>query len=109
MFVFLQYQVVILTYKGKFPPYANYERKEYKELVKVESKYQVLVSCFENNGKRVFMVVNTSPVIATRVRLVFDKVYDYEKIIGANSETGNSEFVEEISLPAGENFVVVLK
>ena len=75
----------------------------------MESKYQVLVSCFENNGKRVFMVVNTSPVIATRVRLVFDKVYDYEKIIGANSETGNSEFVEEISLPAGENFVVVLK
>lgn len=96
-------------YKGKFPPYANLEVREYKELIGVESKYQVLVSCFENNGKRVFMVVNTSPISATRVKLVFNGEYAYQKIVHGQSVAGQGSVVEEISLPAGENFVVALK
>ena len=97
------------VYKGLLPPYGENKVEKYKELVGVESKYQVLVSCFENNGKRVFMVVNTSPVVATNVTLRFDKEYEYEKIICGNSIDEKGKIVKEISLPAGENMVVAIK
>ena len=96
-------------YKGLLPPYGENQVEKYKELVGVGSKYQVLVSCFENNGKRVYMVVNTSPIVATDVKLVFDKEYEFEKIIAGKTEIVCGKEVKETCLPAGENLVLVLK
>lgn len=95
-------------YKGKFPPYGSYETKEYKELKCVESDYQVLVSCFNLDGKSVFMAVNTSPLIASTATLKFDKEYTFTLIQnGIRTELTSNE-IKIRNLPAGENILIKL-
>ena len=96
-------------YKGKLPVFSDYELKEYEELKEVISETQVIVSCFVRNGKSVFMVVNTSTVIATRVKLVFDGETEYIRVQNGRAAKGRGASVEEISLPAGENFVIAIE
>lgn len=95
-------------YKGKLPVLADYELKNYKELKKVSCDSQVLVSCFDNGGKSVFLVVNTSPIKATGVKLEFDLKRSFVKIRNGIAENFESDTTEEIALLAGENFAIVI-
>ena len=94
-------------YKGKFPIYGNYETRQYNELVSVESDYQVLVSCFELNGKSLFMVVNTSPLITSSAKLNFDKERELVIIQGGCTFKINTKSFKIRNLPAGENLLII--
>ena len=93
-------------YKGKLPEYAGYEISSYKELSCVKANYQCLVSCFELRGNSVFLVVNTSPVIAADIVLNFDKSYEFKLIQAGGESRCQGDTVTIKSLPAGENVLV---
>ncbi len=94
-------------YKGKFPPYGDYEVKEYKELKSVQADYQVLVSCFDLGEKSLFLVVNTSPLIAASALLKFDKEYKFTIIQNGNKTEIIDSELKIRNLPAGENLLIL--
>ena len=86
----------------------NIETNSYKELVKVDATSQVIVSCFEGECGREFLIVNNSIVTATTFTLTFDKEYDIEYIRNKrkNFRRGNQVTIQ--ALPAGENVLLHL-
>lgn len=98
------------VYDGRIPEYGDISVKEYKELKGVFSTTQVMVSCFELNGKSEFMVVNTSPYAATDFTLKFDNEYEMEYIKGTYVDNVKSDVLTVDILPAGEFvFIRILK
>ena len=93
-------------FRGKFPEYANMEINEYKELKKVEASSQAMVSCFDNAGESVFLVVNNSPFVAMDVKLTFDGEYEFEYIVKTVAKTAVTKTLEIYGIPAGENVLV---
>lgn len=97
-------------YKGKFPIYGDYENTTpYKEIVEVIADYQVLVSCFEKDGKSLYMIVNTSPVVFTSTTINFNSNYNVKLIQAGETMCLESNHIDIRNLPAGENVLVVFE
>lgn len=97
-------------YKGKFPIYGNHEKTTpYKDIAKVTADYQVLVSCFEKDGKRAYMVVNTSPVVSTTATIEFDAERKIKLVQAGESYDYVVDKVTITNLPAGENCLIVIE
>ena len=93
-------------FNGELPEYENIEIKEYKELKKVTASSQCLVSCFDNGGESVYLLVNNSPYVATDVCLTFDGDYEYEYVKGTIVDRAEGKDLNIYALPAGENVLV---
>ena len=97
-------------YKGKFPIYGNKEKiVPYKDIAKVTADYQVLVSCFEKDGKRAYLVVNTSPVVATTATIELDKEHKIKLVQAGDSYDYVMDKITITNLPAGENCLLVIE
>ncbi len=93
-------------YVGVLPKESNIEIDEYKELKGVSATSQCLVSCFDNDGESVFLIVNNSPYAAADVTLKFDGNYQYEYIKSTVSYKATGSELKICALPAGENVLV---
>ena len=97
-------------YKGKFPIYGNHEKTvPYKDIAKVTADYQVLVSCFEKDDKRAYLVVNTSPVVATTATIELDKEHKIKLVQAGDSCDYVMDKITITNLPAGENCLLVIE
>ncbi|MBR1968700.1 MAG: hypothetical protein IKA11_04830 [Clostridia bacterium] len=93
-------------FNGELPEYENIEIKEYKELKKVTASSQCLVSCFDNGGESVYLLVNNSPYVAADVCLTFDGDYEYEFVKGTIVDRAEGKDLNIYALPAGENVLI---
>lgn len=95
-------------YRGKLPKEFNIETDSYKELIKVDATNQVIVSCFEGENGREFLIVNNSIITATTFTLTFDKEYDVEYIRNTRKNFRHGNKVTIQALAAGENVLLHL-
>ena len=79
------------------------------DILKVVADYQVMVSCFEKDGKRVYLVVNTSPVVSTTATIEFDVEYKIKLVQAGDSCDCVMDKITITNLPAGENCLLVIE
>ena len=97
-------------YKGKFPIYGNKERTvPHKDIAKVTADNQVLVSCFEKDGKRAYLIVNTSPIVSTTATIEFDKEHKIKLIQAGDAYDYVMDKITLTNLPAGENCLLSIE
>ena len=93
-------------FDGKLCPDGNMQVSEYKQLKKVESTTQCIVSCFENEEETVYFLWNNSAYAASDVTLTFDDDYIYEHTQRTVTDTSEGKTLTIHALPAGENVLI---
>ena len=93
-------------FDGQLCPDGNIQVSEYKQLKKVESTSQCIVSCFENEEETVYFLWNNSAYAASDVTLTFDDDYIYEHTQRTVTDTSEGKTLTIHALPAGENVLI---
>lgn len=97
-----------VIYRGELPVYGNKNVETYKELIGIDASSQVLIGCFDYNGKTLFYLVNNSIVAAANVKLQFDAEYALTFIKDGKEETLNADSLYIQRLAAGEGVLIKL-
>ena len=93
-------------FDGTLCPDGNMQVSEYKQLKKVESTTQCIVSCFENKEETVYFLWNNSAYAASDVTLTFDGDYIYEHTQRTVTDRSEGKTLTIHALPAGENVLI---